>query len=269
MNLPLIIEPENLLAHLNQDNLLIVDLSSEANYRQAHVPGAIFLPYQALMAGTAPAPGKLPSPDQLSYVFTQLGLTKNTHVIAYDDEGGGWAGRLIWTLDIIGHQHYSYLNGGRHSWLEAGLATSSEIHRAQPLAKPYPITIDPSALAELDDVQASLNDDSIQIWDARSIEEYDGNRVLAQKGGHIPGAIHCEWTELMDKQNGWRIRSDAKQYLAEKNILGDKTIITHCQSHHRSAFAYLVGKSLGYPIKGYAGSWSEWGNHPDTPVELS
>lgn len=268
MTLPFIVEPSELAKHLEDNTVLIVDLSSEANYREAHVPGAIFLPFQALMAGTPPAPGLLPNREQLSYVMTQLGVSADTHVVAYDDEGGGWAARLLWTLDVLGHSQQSYLNGGRHAWLAEDQPISQEIHRAVPLTSPYTVTLDPSPLATLDQVMVSIEQKETQIWDARSPAEYHGDKVLAQKAGHIPGAIHCEWTELMDKDKHWRIRADARAYLSEKGLLGDKPIITHCQSHHRSAFTYLVGKSLGLSIKGYAGSWSEWGNHPDTPVEL-
>ena len=73
----------------------------------------------------------------------------------------------------------------------------------------------------------------------------------------------------MDKSRSLRIRTDMAQILKDLGITPDKEVITHCQTHHRSGFTYLVAKSLGYPrVKGYAGSWGEWGNHPDTPVEL-
>src|SRR5690606_7739948 len=126
------------------------------------------------------------------------------------------------------------------------------------------VTIDPDALVEVIDILAQLNDPHFVIWDARSPEEYRGERSGAQKAGHIPGAINCEWTQLMDHQNGLRIRPDAEDYLAPKGLTRDKHIVTHCQSHHRSGFTYLVGKTLGFNIKGYHGSWAEWGNHPDT-----
>ena len=71
----------------------------------------------------------------------------------------------------------------------------------------------------------------------------------------------------MDHQNGLRIRPDAREYLAAKGLTADKQIVTHCQSHHRSGFTYLVGKTLGLNIEAYHGSWAEWGSHPDTPVE--
>ena len=106
------------------------------------------------------------------------------------------------------------------------------------------------------------------IWDARSIEEYTGEKVMAEKGGHIPGAIHCEWTSLMDRERNMRIRQDALEYLTSVGISPDKPTITHCQSHHRSGFTYLVARLLGFSnIRAYDGSWWEWGNRSDTPVE--
>ncbi len=139
-----LLEPTELEKHLNHDN---VDLCKEQLYQRAHIPGAIHVSPSQLMRGEVPAPGKLPDAARLNTLFSRLGLTPKTHVVAYDDEGGGWAGRLLWIQDVIGH----------------------------------------------------LGENSFVIWDARSREEYDGIRVLSQRGGHIPGAIHCEWTSLMDR----------------------------------------------------------------------
>ncbi|EKF75954.1 thiosulfate sulfurtransferase [Alcanivorax hongdengensis A-11-3] len=269
--LPLLLEPAELANHLDDDNLLIIDLSKPAIYVQAHVPGAIHLDFKRLQTGAQPAPGMIPDDDTLGDLFTALGLTEDTHVVAYDDEGGGWAGRLLWTLDAIGHRKYSYLNGGIHAWLAEGQPTSSE--STEPRPGDYEVSgHDPLTEVDMDYLLAHYQDDDLVLWDSRSEEEFAGVRAFAQKAGHIPGARHYEWTEPMDKQNNLRLRplDDIRQELEARGITPDKEVICHCQSHHRSSFSWLVAKILGYPrVRGYAGSWAEWGNHPDTPVEKS
>lgn len=266
-DLPLIIEPKELAALLEQppENLRIVDLCSEQSYQQAHIEGALRAPPQMLLSNIPPAPGRVASVEQLNRLFSFLGLKPDTHFVVYDDEGGGWAGRFIWTLDAIGHKHYSYLNGGLQAWKNEGLPLSQTIPQVQP-TEPK-VSLDPSVVVEASDIMDSLEDPNFVVWDARSPAEYRGEKVLAQKGGHIPGAINAEWTQLMDHKNGLRIRPDAEAFLDSLGLNKSQRIVTHCQSHHRSGFTYLVGKSLGFDIKGYHGSWSEWGNLPDTPAE--
>lgn len=270
--LSLLIQPEDfaltLQNHGGNLDIRIVDLSSEDNFLHAHIPGALHLPFKSLMLGQPPAPGKLPEKSRLEEVFKNLGLTENTHFIVYDDEGGGWAGRFIWTLDVIGHKNYSYIDGGMIAWNTEGLPTESGASENNYQNHVIPeFTIDRSPIADLESILAGLGKNEFMIWDARSPQEYAGTRVISAKGGHIPGAINAEWTSLMDSSRGQRIKSNAKEQLASLGIDGSLPIITHCQSHHRSGFTYLLGKHLGFDIKAYDGSWSEWGNHPDTPVE--
>jgi len=266
MSLPLLLEPADVHAQLNNKNILIVDMCSEDNYHRGHIPGAVYLAPKAILRGEAPTPGKIAEVTQLESVFEQLGLTPETHVIVYDDEGGGWAGRFIWTLDAIGHDRYSYLNGGIHAWRSESLPEASETS-TRPSA-PQQLTIDPAVVIEIEDILEQLKQPNAAVWDARSPEEYRGEKVLAKKAGHMPKAINCEWTSLMDPKRDLRLREDARQRLHALGLNESQAIITHCQTHHRSGFTYLVGKILGFNVKGYHGSWSEWGNHPDTPVEI-
>ena len=117
---PLLIEPETLEKSLGSDNLLIVDLSKADTYRKLHVPGAVHLEYPQIIAARKPVMGLVPDDASLAAVFSAIGIGDETHVVAYDDEGGGRAARLLWTLEVAGHTRFSLLNGGLHAWANEG-----------------------------------------------------------------------------------------------------------------------------------------------------
>lgn len=270
---PLLLEPEDLLPLLKDDSLLIIDQSTLESHINNHIPGAIHLNFKELQLGKKPTPGALPSLEQLSHVFSNLGLTSDKHVIAYDDEGGGWAGRLIWILDMIGHTRYSYLNGGLPAWLLAGLATEEGHQEA--VKSTYEVTqfnhrFELTKEEILTLLEPDAHSNNFAIWDARSQAEYTGEKVISARGGHIPGAVNYEWTRGMNSEQGLRINDLAvfDDLLNSLGLTKDKIIATHCQTHHRSGFTYLVGKILGRNMKAYAGSWSEWGNDQNTPIAI-
>ena len=265
--LPLVIEPSDLLPRLDARELILVDLTSSARYTEGHIPGARFVDPKRTQLGQPPAPGLMPSQAALEALFGELGHNPDAVYVVYDDEGGGWAGRFIWLLDVIGHSKYHYVDGGLKSWLAEGFPMSIQVPPA--VGGPVSLTLHDEPTATREYLQSRLGAADLAIWDARGPLEYSGEKVVAARGGHIPGAVNFEWTAGMDRARQLRIRTDMPQILEQLGITPDKEIITHCQTHHRSGFTYLVAKSLGYPrVKGYAGSWCEWGNHPDTPVEL-
>ena len=267
LQLPLIIEPEQLEAVLDDPGLLIVDLCQSQTYAQLHVPGAVHVRPAELVEGVAPATGKLAPLDRLEAVFSRIGYRPDLHVVAYDDEGGGWAGRFLWTLEVIGHRRFSYLNGGLHAWYREGHPVESEPATRE--ATRVRLSIDDGPIAELEEVLASLEDEAVSIWDARSPEEYAGTKLAAKRGGHIPGAFNLDWLETMDRARNLRLLplEVLRERLQDKGVRSGDRIITHCQSHHRSGLTWLIAKALGHEAKGYHGSWAEWGNRDDTPVE--
>jgi thiosulfate/3-mercaptopyruvate sulfurtransferase len=265
-----LIEPDELEAIRNNENLVIVDLCKAKQYAQAHIPNAHFVTYSDIVAIEKPVMGLLPDNEKFSALLSSLGVTEKSLIVAYDDEGGGSASRFVWTLHVFGHETSVILNGGLHSWANEGHELTNNAPE-KPAPSEYNIAKTHHHTASRAFIQTHLDDDNVVFLDARSIAEYTGEKKLAEKAGHIPGAIHYEWTDSMDKNNNLRRLSDEtiQQRLDNLGITKDKEVVCYCQSHHRSAYSWLVLKSLGYnSVLGYPGSWSEWGNHPDSTIEI-
>jgi len=259
-------ELRSLLAQQNEFEIILVDLGKQDRFSSQHIPGAVLVTPAETQAAP-PIPGFCPSKEQLTRLMQGIGLNKDSHVVVYDDEGGGWAGRFIWLLDEIGHKNYSYLNGGINAWLDQGFDVESG--PSTQIASAIEVTQNHEHSVSLEEVMSELNNGDIQIWDARSPKEYNGETVYTARGGHIPGAINYEWTNAMDKQNSLRLKplSILEAELKAAGIIKNKATITHCQTHHRSGLTYLVAKIMGFTsIKAYPGSWGEWGNQPNTPI---
>jgi len=266
--LPLITEAVQLKEQLDNSNIVIIDLSQPATYLEHHIPGAIFLDYSWIIKSQNPVMGLLPDLEQLNRVLSAFGITENTHIVAYDDEGGGRACRLLWTLDTLGHQNYSLLNGGLQTWAHSQYPLSQDI--VWPTPAIFTGTMNMAPVADKQYILDSLNDTDTLILDCRSPMEYSATKVFAARGGHIPNAVNMNWMDLIDTENHLCLKpvDEMEKILLNKAVTKDKTIVTHCQTHHRSSHTYIVLKSLGYEnIKGYPGSWSEWGNDPNTPIE--
>ncbi|MBU3006684.1 sulfurtransferase [Cobetia amphilecti] len=271
--LPLIVEPQQLAEMLDHPDIVIVDVPLKAESHARHVPGARLLNFKQLVGSNDDDIPGVPSPEALSGVISALGITRDSHVVAYDDEGGGWAGRLLWTLALLGHTRYSYLNGGLHAWQGDGLPLSDTASDWSP-SEYHAAYMDTNVMATREDILDRLAaedpQESVVVWDARSAEEYRGEKGQNARLGHIPGAVHFEWTEAMDRERNLRIRDYAELVteLGARGLNPEQHIVTHCQSHHRSGLTWLVGQALGFSdVRAYPGSWKEWGNRDDTPIE--
>ena len=246
---------------------LLIQVTAAALYNQAHLPDARLVTPEELVCGIPPATGKLPDREHLIALFNRLGRTPDSDIIVYDDEGGGWAGRFGWTLDCIGHRRWRYLNGGLHAWAAAGLTLQSGQPPAVISSDNANLSIDPAPIGEIPDILAAIDHCSSVILDVRSAEEYRGERRAAARVGHIPGAVNYDWLLMKDFDDHQRLKADLQNELAAIGVDGNKPIITHCQTHHRSGLSYMVGRLFGYDIRAYHGAWSEWGNREDTPIE--
>jgi len=268
--LPLLLDPAELAEHLDDARVRIVDLSPQDVYAEHHAPGAVHLPYGAIVRTAPPVGGLLPQPDELQRTLRAAGIDPDTHVVCMDAEGGGAAGRLLWTLEAHGHAAGSLVDGGLVAWvnegfpLEAGPGPSVDagtIKIARPVAR----------VADAEAIMDRLGNEDFLPLDARSAGEYTGADVRAARGGHIPGAVHYEWTRAMDRGRNLRLRpfDELRAELAELGVTPERETAVYCHTHHRSAFSYAMLRALGHErVLGYPGSWSDWGNRDDTPVEM-
>ncbi len=241
-----LLEPEQLAQRMPDPQLLLIQVTSAEVFAQAHLPGAVLVTPAQLVCGVPPATGRLPEPEQLAAMLGSIGYSAERDIVVYDDEGGGWAGRMAWTLDVIAKRQWSYLDGGLHSWAEAGLPLETGAFApVAPGPEPLEIEIGSDPIAEIEDILAGMEDAEQVVWDVRSAEEYAGVRQASARSGHIPGAVNLDWLALQDRQRQLRLVTDLESKLRSLGLNQNKQIITHCHTHHRSGLSYMVGRLLG------------------------
>lgn len=265
----LLIEAEQ-LPHLNSDLIRFVDLSRDSVYQQLHLEQAIHISPKQLLRQQGEITGLLPNQAELIQLIQQLQLSPEHHLIAYDDEGGAWASRLIWTLHCLGFKRTSLINGGIHACLAAGIPTTTDVFSPQivnTLIEPNFSDIQRYRI-EFSELLNLVQQNTPQLWDCRSQDEFLGIRRSARRGGHIPYAIHYEWSNLFDRHNQLKLHplSHIQQQLQDVGFDLTQPVIVYCQSHHRSSLVYVVGHLLKWDIRAYDGAWSEWGNQTNSPI---
>ncbi len=265
---PILIDASQLNSQIGNSNLQIINLCSSPEYNNLLLPRSMWLDHRDLYNHHTPTPGLVPPTNNLKELMSRIGLRKELQVIAYADEGGGHASRLVWLLHLINHRYAAVLNGGIHNWIAEGLETSPKDTIATRIDYDE-INRDESVIANKKYIIDRLDDPEIILLDARTSKEYSGQKLFSTRGGHIPGAINLNWIESIDRKRNFRLKktSELETILDDKNISKDKEIIVYCQTHHRSAHSWVMLKYLNYPkVRGYAGSWSEWGNDLNTPI---
>ena len=245
---------------------LVIDLRPPEDFAAGHIPGAVHLDLWGVsLIDTDPAPLKA-FMWMIDHLFNLRGVTSTTPVVVYDDQSGVRAARAFWFLEYFGHPNVQLLDGGFTAWVRARLPVTREA--AAPPKSTWSGTPQAGTIATWRDVQARLGDPAAVLLDTRTDGEYAGTTVRAKRGGRIPGAVHVEWTRNLDQDGAFKPADELRAMYQNAGVTPDKEVITYCQGGYRAAHGYLALRLLGYPkVRNYTGSWKEWGDREDLPVE--
>jgi thiosulfate/3-mercaptopyruvate sulfurtransferase len=257
---------DELKSRLSDPKVVIMDMRPPEAYTNGHIPAArSFDIFGISLIDTRPEP-LTAFLWIIEHLLQAKGVNNDSTVVAYDDTAGMRSARLFWFLEYFGHEDVHVLNGGFNAWQAAGFPVTQEA--SVPKAGNFKMKPRRELLATVDDVHAKLHNPATVIVDTRSDGEYTGRVVRSKRGGAIPGAVHLEWTNNLDSKGFFKSADELTKMYSERNITPDKEVVPHCQGAYRSAHTFLALRLLGYPnVRNYLGSWGEWGNRDDLPIE--
>ncbi|MSQ33816.1 MAG: sulfurtransferase [Dehalococcoidia bacterium] len=214
-----------LAAHLNDPALRLIDCGMPDAYNRAHLPGAVGLPHPYLKGDKSPF---VMAPQQFEGLMAERGIANDSPVILYDDNASLYAARVWWVFDHFGYRNVKVLNGGFNRWLHEARPLTSQAPR--PARSQFRATVSDTHLCTLDGLSGGVGDPATVVWDVRSQEEWMGeNNRGNQRRGHVPGAVHLEWRELMEgpPERRFKPAAELRRMLAERGITPDKRVITY------------------------------------------
>lgn len=270
-----LVETEWVANHLNDPDIRIIESDEDPLlYAIGHIPGAAQVDWFTTLQH--PLRRDFVTKEQFEEVASKLGITNDTTVVFYGDKSNWFACYALWLFQYYGHQNVKIMNGGRTKWEQEKRQLVKDIPAFTATAYKAK-EADKSIRAFRDDVFKQLEAKK-PLVDVRSPKEYSGELTHmpnypqegATRGGHIPSAVSIPWAQAVNEADSTFKTADELKALYEgKNIKSDGDIIAYCRIGERSSLTWFVLKYLlGYPtVKNYDGSWTEWGNLVDAPIE--
>ena len=272
---PVLVTTDWLAEHLNDDGVVVAEVDENPDlYDEGHIAGAVKLHWRDDLQD--PVERDLVDKPTFERLLSERGIANDTTLVLYGDKNNWFAAYAYWYLKIYGHGDVRILDGGRQKWADEGREFTTET--PQPQQADYKANErDESIRTYRDSVRAQIGDQSKALVDVRSPQEYAGDLIAppgyeqegAQRAGHIPTAASIPWATAVRDDGTFKSADELRELYEGKGVTPEKEVTAYCRIGERSAHTWFVLRELlGYEtVKNYDGSWTEWGNLVDVPIE--
>jgi thiosulfate/3-mercaptopyruvate sulfurtransferase len=272
---PVLVSTEWLAEHLTDAGLVVAEVDENPDlYDEGHVPGAIKLHWQEDLQD--PVERDLVEKAEFERLLGEQGISNETTLVLYGDKNNWFAAYAYWYLKIYGHEDVRILDGGRQKWIDEGRELTTDVPQ-RPAATYKAHDRDESIRTYRDAVLDTIREGDEALVDVRSPQEYSGELVAApgyeqegaQRAGHIPTAQSIPWASAVRDDGTFKPAEELRELYTGKGITEDRAVTAYCRIGERSAHTWFVLRELlGYEdVRNYDGSWTEWGNLVDVPIE--